>query len=327
MLTDDLFQKVLIAPAQDKSINRLQIVSGFATASMADRHMKALRESIGRAFHIDLIIGMAHRMGMQKTHHYEMQKLARENAYRVDFSCRYIAQGRSVHAKTYCWLADDTPKLAFTGSANYTQNAFSTAQIEAMVADNPEQVTDFYQSMMPNTVDCLSADVTDTILLTEKQNMNIQRGRAGTVDTPQPDSQDDQDSQKPITLSLLVQRTGETPERSGINWGQRQGRDKDQAYIPIPAPIASGDFFPPRPQTFTVLTDDGESFIMVRAQDNQKALHTTQSNALLGFYLRQRMGLPSGIYVTRQHLEDYGRSDVSFTKIDDETYLMDFGVQ
>jgi len=39
---------------------------------------------------------------------------------------------------------------------------------------------------------------------------------------------------------------------------------------------------------------------------------------------RQRIGVESSEYVTRQHLLNYGRLDVGFTKIDNETYLIDF---
>ena len=42
MLKDDLFREVLIAPATEPSTDCLQIVSGFATAGMADRHMEQL---------------------------------------------------------------------------------------------------------------------------------------------------------------------------------------------------------------------------------------------------------------------------------------------
>jgi len=49
-----------------------------------------------------------------------------------------------------------------------------------------------------------------------------------------------------ITLSLLVKRTGETPGRSGINWGHRSNRDRNQAYINIPADKMRSGFFPER---------------------------------------------------------------------------------
>lgn len=76
-----------------------------------------------------------------------------------------------------------------------------------------------------------------------------------------------------------------------------------------------------------VQTDDGKEIICVRAQDNGKAIHSTLNNSLLGEYFRFRLGLSSGEFVTKEHLLKYGRSDVDFYKIDEETYLMDFSVK
>ena len=60
------------------------------------------------------------------------------------------------------------------------------------------------------------------------------------------------------------------------------------------------------------------------AQQDGKALHTTIDNSELGRYFRKRLGVPSGEFVTHQHLLDYGRHDVGFYRIDSETYQMDF---
>jgi hypothetical protein len=75
-----------------------------------------------------------------------------------------------------------------------------------------------------------------------------------------------------------------------------------------------------------VLTDDGKELICVRAQDNGKGLHTTLNNSLMGEYFRYRLGLPSGSFVRKKDLLKYGRTDVDFYKIDDETYLLDFSI-
>ena len=122
----------------------------------------------------------------------------------------------------------------------------------------------------------------------------------------------------------LVMRNGETHNAGGLNWGQRSGRNPNQAYIPIPKDIRDSDFFPPRGEQFTALTDDGFSIIFARVQDYGKSLHSTLDNSEIGRYIRQRIGVESGEYVTRQHLINYGPLDVGFTKIDSETYLMDF---
>jgi NgoFVII restriction endonuclease len=75
-----------------------------------------------------------------------------------------------------------------------------------------------------------------------------------------------------------------------------------------------------------VLTDDGKEFICRRGSDNGKGITTTLNNSWLGEYFRYRMGLQNGKYVTKDDLLRYGRTDVDFQKIDDETYLMDFSV-
>lgn len=130
----------------------------------------------------------------------------------------------------------------------------------------------------------------------------------------------------PIELTLLHSRSKikKTPARSGINWGQRLKRDRDQAYINISARIANLGFFPQRGKPFKVLTDDGFEFTMVRRQDAGKGLQTPESNALLGAYFRKRMGIPSGQFVTLGHLEAFGRTSVAFTKKSNGVYLMDF---
>jgi len=91
-------------------------------------------------------------------------------------------------------------------------------------------------------------------------------------------------------------------------------------------------FFPDREQHFTVLTDDGKSIICSTAQsakkdaplDNYKAIHSTTNNSLLGEYFRYRLGLASGAFVNTSDVINYGRTDVTFYKLDDETYYMDF---
>lgn len=299
----DLFRGVLLDPSTKPGIDRLLIVSGFATAGMADRHMAHLQK-MDKTISIELIVGMARQSGIERAQHYAFRKLTKECPYGMDFSCRYVGLGNPVHAKTYCWIKRGEPCVAFVGSANYTLTAFGREQIESVVEADQQSVMDFYHKMRRNTVDCNDEDIEQKIALTETRK-----------------TEDDGES---ITLSLLDKRTGETPARSGINWGQRPGRDPNQAYINIPADIGRSGFFPERHEQFTVLTDDGDSFIMVRAQDKGKGIETTQNNSLLGRYLRARIGVGSGEYVMRQHLIEYGRTNVTFRKIDEETYVMDF---
>ena len=79
-----------------------------------------------------------------------------------------------------------------------------------------------------------------------------------------------------VRLTLFIKQTGETPRRSGLNWGQRPGRDPNQAYIPIPNFIYKSDFFPPIGERFIVQTDDGESMELVRAQSEWQSTTYTR---------------------------------------------------
>ena len=114
------------------------------------------------------------------------------------------------------------------------------------------------------------------------------------------------------------------PSRSGLNWGQRPSRNQNQAYIAIPADIQRSNFFPDIGVSFNVKCDDDFEMLMVRAQQNGKALHTNPNNALLGEYFRKRLDLKSGSLIILQHLISYGRFDVKFEKIDIHNYILDF---
>ena len=133
----------------------------------------------------------------------------------------------------------------------------------------------------------------------------------------------------PVKLTLLVTKkrhpsVGETHHRSGLNWGHRNNRDRNESYIPVPADVRLTAFFPPSGQRFTVHTDDNHKLVMTVQQDRAKALVTPHKHSILGLYLRRRMGLPSGVYVTRAHLEGYGRTDIVFRKVSSMTYHLDF---
>jgi len=61
-------------------------------------------------------------------------------------------------------------------------------------------------------------------------------------------------------------------------------------------------------------------------ETNGEGIYSVRENFSLGEYFRNRLGLPSGAFVKKEYLLRYGRTDVDFYKIDDETYFMDFSV-
>ena len=307
MLVDNLFQSMLIKPAVDGA-DELLIVSGYATSSMAMRHISQLTEN-NLDVPISLVVGMAPLGAVNKPHHKGFQNLAKGASvngapYNSPFSCLYLVKGEPCHSKVFVWNKNGQPIKAFAGSANYTLTGFGKGQIESVGVVDPQTAFLFYKEIAKKSKSCVSSEIESLVRIADPSPYNEIK------------------SEDKITLPLTTK--GEVPTTSGLNWGQRPGRNRDQAYLSLPAEVRRTGFFPGRGQPFTVLTDDGKSFIMWRMQDEGKALHTPESNALLGRYFRDRMGLQSGAFVTKEHLLFYGRLDVDFYKIEPETYLMDF---
>lgn len=45
----------------------------------------------------------------------------------------------------------------------------------------------------------------------------------------------------------------------GLNWGQRENRDPNQAYLQLEPDVYKSDFFPTKGKYFIVKTDDNET--------------------------------------------------------------------
>ena len=309
IITGDLFDEILLKPSTSSQGGNLLIVSGYGTASMADQHMEKLSE-LRKNVSIKLILGMTRKDGIARAQHIALCNLSQNGAHGLSFNCRYVVHENAIHAKTYLWV-DSTgeSKIAFCGSANYTLTGFGGNQTEAMVQTHPHEIKNLFDFAYKASVNCVDSEELNLVKLTETGTNQ----KATKIE-----------SRQEVNLSLLSTRTGETHEKAGLNWGHRLRRNRDQAYIPIPMKIQRSNFFPALGDRFTVSTDDNHSFICVTAQEEGKAIQTTQDNSLLGKYFRERMGLRSGQYVNRSDLDRYGRTDVTFVKIDDETYFMDF---
>jgi len=132
-------------------------------------------------------------------------------------------------------------------------------------------------------------------------------------------------ARKSIRLGLLS-RNGQLPVRSGLNWGQRPGRNGNEAYIAIPIQHTRDGFFPSIGTPFRVVTDSGEYLTLVRRQEYGKALHSLPQNYILGLYFRARLGVSPGIAITSADLLSYGRSDIEIQRMNHSEFYLDFGV-
>lgn len=311
----NLEEKILIQPAFEGA-NELKIISAYASPSMASWHMEKLRDAGFEHVKISLIVGMCPFDGLSLTAHRGFQKLQAETAD-VDspcFKCHYIYQTPPIHSKMFLWLKNGKPYCAFTGSANYTLKGFSQDCGELMLKSDADEAASYFNTVEGKSIFCDSPEVENYIRI--YRNQPIMNYETANADIPK---------EKPLTISLL-DKTGHVSKSSGLNWGQREKRNPNQAYIPLPSKFSKINFFPLNKRHFTIVTDDGISMILRVEQANDKAITTPGNNAELGIYFRERLGLEPGQAVTTEDLIAYGRTDVDFIKLDDEHFIMDFSV-
>jgi hypothetical protein len=317
-----IFENVLLKPA--KNANELFIVSGYATPAMALYHATSLKNS-NLSCKVSLVLGMCIQEGLARSQHLGFKQLVQADL-KDRFTCAYVRNPPPVHSKVYVWCSWGTPVAAFVGRANYSQAAFQGGTREFMVEYDPQKCYDYYRNLVDQTIYCEHPEAEDDIVIYDDRTFEYRAG-LGPL-TPEIVATESRSSRArrdlPCRTISLLDEDGNLPQRSGLNWGQREHREPNQAYIRIPIDIAREPFFPERGIPFTVLTDDDMTLICTRAQDEAKAIETPQNNSLLGLYFRRRMGLPDGSLVTKQDLLNYGRTDVTFCRIDPETYLMNF---
>lgn len=322
MITDDMAKTALFDPLID-SVNELYIISAYATPTMLSWYIKNLYHKTQTPLKVFLLIGMIPFDGISASIHDGFVQIIRSELPQElsKLECSYIYDEPSVHSNVYIWAKDSVPVKAFSGSANFIQSSFVGHHRQEVLCEcDATEAMSYYLSLIDRSIYAHHAEVEEYVVIhpthpiLDRENALVEGFDLLThkgFDT--------------VTLSLVT-RTGEPGKRSGLNWGQRPNRNPNEAYIPLPSKIAKSGFFPLEKRHFVAITDDRHQLILRIEQQNDKAITTPARNSDLGEYFRNRLGLANGEYVSREALARYGRSDVVFMKLDEETYYMDFSV-
>lgn len=325
MIHQNFYDQVLLQPCREGA-DDLKIISGYATSAMAFHHLEEIKKN-NFDLNVSLLVGMCPTDGISLSNHKGFQNIL-GSEYSNRFSCSYIYNTPSVHSKIYIWSRKGSLFKSFIGSANYTQNAFSKRQREVLAEINDADVLNYYSDLEKDSIYCNHQDTEEFIKIYNDKNYYR---RTVLSESLQSDSSNalNKSAVENVTISLLSSRNGEVQNTGGLNWGHRDNRNRNEAYIQLTPDVYRSDFFPTRGQHFTVVTDDSKLFICTRAQKTEEgsAIETPHNNSLLGEYFRNRLGLENGAFISRIELEQYGRTDVTFYKFDDENYYMDFEVK
>lgn len=318
MITTDIAETALFLPLRN-DVNELYIIAGYATPTMLSWYIENLYHRTRVPIRIVLMIGMVPFDGISASVHEGFIQLIRgEKPQEVErIECSYIFDAPAVHANVFMWAKDGVPALAYAGSADFVQSAFvGNHRQDVLVECNPTVAMDYYESLIDRSIYAHHNEVEDYVtiypthpILDREDGLNRDLDALVRYDR--------------VSLSLVT-RSGEPGGQSGLNWGQRPRRNPNEAYIPVPREVARSGFFPLEGQHFMAVTDDRHQLLLRVEQQGDKAITTPARNSDLGEYFRNRLGLPNGAFVTRADLDRYGRTDVVFLKLDEETYYMDF---
>lgn len=342
MLLDNFEEEILLKPAYKENIScdSLKIISGYTDAEMIARHLTKLSDLIlaGKTIcvkSVDLILGMTVGNALTEKKHQKILKLVQQmkkDRRFPEFTCSYIYQGKQVHSKVYVWLKENCPQIAFCGSANYSMQAFKIRR-ECMTKCNAVEAWEYFKQLKKDSIFCDNKDVRDyvglagtTVYDNELDELNIENLSWNQYIKSPPLAV--------IEISLLKADGSGTGYGSGVNWGIRQNRiprNPNQAYIPYNTKDRIEGFFPDKVDfetnqypIFKVIPDEGDPFLMRRAQAGGKGLHSIESNAIIGEYLRKKLKVKSGTFITKEMLLDYGKTTITFMKYKNDIYLMKY---
>ncbi|GGF17912.1 NgoFVII family restriction endonuclease [Halobacillus andaensis] len=303
------FLRHIVEKPLNEGRTTLKVLTGYSSPSYILNLLKSFD-----SLHLEVIIGMAHHNSIPIWDHNQYNELLEK--YRERLSIKYYYGEPPIHSKIYYWKGDITLQdVAFIGSPNLTRNGFSkNKEVVKLVEANEVE----YLFNEVNVISCDDERVSDYINFSYEQGARgINTSAVGRLVQNEPF----------VELMLTeANKPRQVHTKSGLNWGHREGRDRNQAYIPVPLSTHQNNlgFFPERGERFTIITDDGESFACVMAQANSKAIQSSYDNSILGRYFRRRLGLQDGEFITIDHLDQYGRNFVTLYKINDESYFLDF---
>lgn len=221
------------------------------------------------------------------------------------------------HSKIYCGEA-----VAVIGSSNLTEHGMSDwteANVLLSGADAKGAIAEaqrLFDGGLP------FSDVVDNIPVAKAMRSGRKGGDA-VLELPAEPGQ----MTSGISISLL-DRKGEVPPQSGLNWGLAGGRVRDrfECYIRFPKSVhdvARYVFGSVNKRTQVVAkTHDGRSFTLVlegnssAGEDAAKQISTLGDKSILGkWMIVDCMGIRNGGPVTARDLAQYGRQSVDFFRI------------
>jgi hypothetical protein len=261
-----------------------------------------------------IIYGLAASEGVTSRFH---EKILSYLGHSVDI---YVPKIPS-HAKVYLWKLNGKVIYALNGSANFS-GSLMKPYLEVLNEVNLSSFAEFDHYV--NTIFESSIEY-------DKFDFSKTKSR---ID---------------VSNSQICESPSLYAEKSNINWGHGSAHTNPRdAYISINKSMINNypSLFPEKSplkglglndnEPIEVIWDDGTTMMCLlegtifenRHQLNEKRypnkISSYKNKKILGDYLRKRLNVGEGKFVTKEAFKNYGRDTISISKISNETYFFDF---
>ncbi len=304
-------QQQLIQLSEGLDCDELLIVSGYVGPG------PLMNLTLVDGIKLNVIFGLATE-SVSKQLHDELLKIESENKMIKIFYSNVPS-----HVKIYMWRKKGVPVYCVNGSANFTSNGLLKPYREILALVPASQ----FKSIMSyiKLIQDSSFSLNEYVPKSRSSEVNEAEVRYKTM------------GNEFISSSLFA-------EKSKINWGHGNAHTHPRdAYIPITVEDIKRfpSLFPPKTESnglrradndpIDIIWDDGAVMIgilegtqNVNGERFPNKIGTYKDKKILGDYLRARMGLEPGAFVTQSDFMRYGRDNVGIKKIGDSTYQFDF---
>ena len=266
---------------------------------------------------LNVIYGLALESVSQLLHEELLRIVSKDKKTKIFYSTT------PSHVKIYIWLKKGAPVYCLNGSANFTSNGLLKPYREVL----SQVPTSQFKSMM------------EYVSLIQGACFPIQEFEPKVKITKMIAAEEEVQYNNGMYLTDSLFAT-----RSKINWGHGNAHTNVRdAYIPISTKDIkrAPDLFPAKTENkglgfadndpIDIVWDDGtimtgilEGTQTIGGERFPNKIATYKDKKILGDYLRLRMGVEPGEFVTELDFVNYGRNNIGIKLIGDATYQFDF---
>lgn len=255
-----------------------------------------------------------------------------------------------IHAKCYLWMKEGEMIDALIGSANFSRNGLETPYREVLVEADPavfRKLKQYFDHIISNSIPSSSNSV---VIKTRPHQVN-QKGVPTECKLSFLSKSKEVPKASGLNWGMNSKQVG---GNSNTSIGDAEIRITEDTLIDFPS------LFPPKlaipskkskktgaltrqNEEIELIWDDGVIMKGLLEQNQErkkfyrenpemkgllypKAICSSGNKSTLGLYIRNRLGVTDTELITKKHLIDYGRTDVTVSLLAEDVYGMDFSV-